>query len=116
VYEAGAGHRFDHCADVVTVAGHARHKRPECVGIRADGSHLDGPTVLIENVHVHAMAGQVQSGVQHLPGLLAVVDQQPNVATNEVPLHGIHTAEEAAGGSNSRDAPLAFMFEWGLLC
>jgi hypothetical protein len=38
------------------------------------------------------MAGQVQSGVQHLPGLLAVVDQQPNVATNEVPLHGIHSS------------------------
>ena len=56
VDEARPGHRLDRRAHLLTVAQDAGGQRPQCVGVRADGGHLDRLAALIEHVHVGCSA------------------------------------------------------------
>jgi len=70
VDEAGTVHRLDRRADRLAVAIHPGDEAPQGVGIGADRGHLDRSPLLVEHVHVKPLARQVQSGVQHVVGLL----------------------------------------------
>jgi hypothetical protein len=73
VDEARPGHRLDRGAHLLPSAQDEGSQRPERVDVRTDGGHLDRSPVLIEYVHVEPLARQVQSGVQHVLGLLVLV-------------------------------------------
>ena len=73
VHEARAVHRLDGGLHRLAVSSDPIDQRPKAVGIGMYGGHLHRPTRLIEDVHVHPLARQVQSGVQHHLGLLVLV-------------------------------------------
>jgi hypothetical protein len=56
VDEARPGHRLDHAAHPLAVAPDASGQRPERVGVRADGGHLDRPALLVEHMHIEPLA------------------------------------------------------------
>jgi hypothetical protein len=56
VDEARPGHRLDRRAHLLTPPQDMGGQRPEGVGVRADGGHLNRPAVLIEHVHVEPLA------------------------------------------------------------
>jgi hypothetical protein len=70
VDEAGPGHRLDGRGHRLPVAADHPDQRPEGIPIGADGGHLHGPAILVEHVHIEPLARKVQSGVQHVLGLL----------------------------------------------
>src|SRR5664280_1588631 len=71
--EACPGHRLDRAVHLVTEAQDVGSQPPQPRGIRTDGRHLDGPAVLVQDVHIEPLARQVQSRVQHHSGLPVLV-------------------------------------------
>jgi hypothetical protein len=56
VDEAGSCHRFDGGGHLLAVTKDVGSERAQGVRVRADGGHLDGLTVLIEDVDIEALA------------------------------------------------------------
>jgi hypothetical protein len=63
VDEPSTVHRLDRRRDRLAMARQPRREQAEGIVVRVDGRHLDRLPVLVEQVHVELLSGQVQSGV-----------------------------------------------------
>jgi len=73
VHEAGAVHRPDRRLHGLAVPADPLDERPQGVRVGADRGDLHRLPSFIEVSHIEPLARQVQSGVQHVLGLLVLV-------------------------------------------
>jgi hypothetical protein len=90
VHEAGTVHRLDRRLDRLAMAGDPFGERAQGIGIRPHRKEVDRPALFVEDVHIELLARQVQSGVQHVSGLLVVGSLENPLSHQRGPLHGSH--------------------------
>jgi hypothetical protein len=73
VHEPRAVHRLDDRRDRLAVAGDLSGQPAQPITVGPHRGHLHGSARLIEDPHLEPLARQVQSGVQHVLGLLVLV-------------------------------------------